>query len=645
MNDESQDARTEEPTPTEASGGFLSRFPILKKPWVAIPLMLGGALLLLVPLFILIKSSSGPTVPPTPTPTPGEAINYTDPFKMPYIPDQLIVKFKDRYTLEEIENLRSVLSKIGVISQEPVFDSDDPSLRNYYLLKFKPGTDIKKIKEELDKIPEIEFAGPNHEVVAFEAPNDPSFPSQWDFQKIKMSEAWDISHGSNPVTVAVIDTGVDYNHSDFATRNIVKGRNYVSNNNNPLDDVGHGTHVSGTIGAVTNNSLGVSGINWNNTSILAIKTLGASGTGQTAWTVDAIRSATDQGVNVINMSLGLQPGNCSLTPQYQAALNYARSKNVTVIVAAGNATQSTGGKPVDVKNNIPASCDGLIVVGNADQNDARASTSNYGTGVDIAAPGVKILSTWLGGNYTAISGTSMAAPHVAGVAAMLLSVKPGLSPDQVTDCIVKNADPISTDKAVGPRLNASKTISACSGLAAPTTTPTPTPTGAPGVTTVPSQSPTDRKITGFVFIDNNGNGKLDSGDPGIPNVTVVTTGFAARSTTTGANGAFLFDSVAVGTYVVSATINNLTAKTNPTTLTENIRELQVFLGFPPSVVSSSPVPGEPTPVPVVVTPIVVTRPNFTPTPTPQKTYSCRQREGSVPKNAITIGDLVCTPNP
>jgi len=419
--------------------------------------------------------------------------------KAPYAADQLIVKYKDSYTLVEIERLRDKLNEIGVVSQEKVFDSNDPRLKNYYLIKFAKGSNIDNIIKELEGFPEIEKAGPDYIIEVQEIPNDPNFPVQANMTKIQMPDAWNIAKGSNTVRVAIIDSGIDYNHPDLSS-NVTNGPDFSTcssitesnqcikkaRDNDSNDDVGHGTHVAGVIGALTNNSLGVAGINWN-VNLIALKAVAKtpkSASGLSSDIVDAIRYAADN-ADIINMSLGsVVPCNDSRVLGYQDAIDYAISRGVVVISAAGNSGSSAS-------SSTPGSCAGVINVGASDAQDRRASFSNYGPRVNIAAPGVGILSTTPGSSYQSKQGTSMAAPHVAGVAALLLSMKPTLSVTQVKDCILNNSDPISlAEELGGKRLNAFRILSACSGTVPapfPTSTlsPTPTPTSIVSTTISP----------------------------------------------------------------------------------------------------------------------------------------------------------------
>lgn len=455
-------------------------------------------IILLVPIFFFIVS--GQKI----SPKVNKPIS-NKPFvsTAPYVADQLLVKYKDSYTLDQIMSLKQKLSDIGVISQEKAFDSNDPILRNFYVLKFKQGTDVIKIINSLQGFNEIEWAGPNSITRIQDVPNDQYYSKQWDLMQSDMPDAWTLTHGSNNVKVAVVDSGIDYNHPDlpkgslmkngrdFSTCNQYIGKGLNRNCSSPkpqdydsMDDLGHGTHVAGTIGAVSNNSIGIAGISWNVT-LIAVKVVGKSGEGTVVDMINGIQEAVKDGANVINMSISSAQSCAKFNSYgYQAGIDYALSKGVVVVAAAGNGTNDDG-IAVDASGQTPASCTGVIAVGATNQSDRRAPFSNFGPIVDILAPGVGIISTFPGGGYAPKSGTSMAAPHVTAVAALLLSLRLGLSPQQVRDCIVDYADTIPD----GRRLNAFKTLNACSGLAPITPLPTIL-SSTPTSTIIPTASPT-----------------------------------------------------------------------------------------------------------------------------------------------------------
>ncbi len=325
--------------------------------------------------------------------------------------------------------------------------------------------------------PSVEYVEVDQLMQATLVPNDTRFSEQWGFgtsnASINVRPAWDKATGAG-VVVAVIDTGIT-NHPDL-NANLLPGYDFISDaamardgggrDNNPNDEGDwyaanecgsgipasnsswHGTHVAGTVAAVTNNSTGVAGTAFN-AKVVPVRVLGKCG-GYTSDIADAIvwaSGGTVSGVpananpaEVINMSLG-GGGSCSTT--YQTAINGAVSRGTTVVVAAGNSN-------TNVSSSVPANCANVIAVAATTSAGARASFSNYGTGIDISAPGQGILSTLNSGttvpgsaSYASYNGTSMAAPHVAGVVALIQSVAPtALSPAAIESLLKSTARPL-----------------------------------------------------------------------------------------------------------------------------------------------------------------------------------------------------------
>ncbi len=246
----------------------------------------------------------------------------------------------------------------------------------------------------------------------------------WGVNKVNAYEAWNNTQGEG-VRVAIIDTGIDYNHPDLKP-NYKGGYNAVKQNNDPLDDQGHGTHVAGTIGAVRDLK-GVAGVA-PKAELYSAKVLDSSGSGQYSWIIDGIQWAINNKMQVINMSLGGPSGSDAL----KAAIDAAYKAGITVVCAAGN---DSG--PV----NYPAKYENAIAVSASDINNKIAYFSSRGPEIDFIAPGVSVYSTYKGGVYKSLSGTSMASPHVAGLAA--LAVSAGYkTPDQVRTALKKAASSI-----------------------------------------------------------------------------------------------------------------------------------------------------------------------------------------------------------
>ena len=278
----------------------------------------------------------------------------------------------------------------------------------------------------------VSYVEPNGYVHVQFAPNDPLFPQQWGPQLIGMTSAWNQVQnlGSRSVKVAVIDTGIDYNNPELKGNYLPLGYNWVSNNSNPMDDNGHGTHVSGTIAAAINNGLGIAGL--ANVSIFAEKFLDSNGFGSDVNAALAINHAVAQGANILSNSWG---GSYNSSLVADAVAN-AIQKGVIVVAAAGNANSNASFFPVDLP--------GVVGVAATDSSDQRASFSNYGNYVDISAPGVNILSTWLNDTYAYESGTSMATPHVSGLLALLMSKYPSDNASQLESIIYKTAIDLGT---------------------------------------------------------------------------------------------------------------------------------------------------------------------------------------------------------
>jgi subtilisin family serine protease len=387
-------------------------------------------------------------------------------------------------------------------------------------------------------------------------PNDPRYNEQYGLALIGAPQAWGSSAGSREVIIGVVDTGIDYLHPDLVDNvwinggeisgngidddgngfvDDVYGWNFDAGTNNNMDDNGHGTHVSGTIGASGNNGIGVTGVAWN-VQVLGCKGLDKNGSGffsSIAACIDYITALKLRGENIFAVSMSLGGNRSALL---ERALIRARDAGLLVIAAAGNESSNNDRVPA-----FPASSslDNVISVAAVDSRSSLASFSNFGVkSVDLAAPGVGILSTFprefggLGG-YGSISGTSMATPHVSGAAALVASINPTLTAGQMREVLLQSVTQVTNlDGAVstGGILNVDRALQLAMGLVR------------------------TKIVTGSVV--KNRNKVIASAAVKIRSVD----GLFSRRTVTDITGKYRFDTVPAGTYVVTASKKNFSCR-------------------------------------------------------------------------------------
>jgi thermitase len=289
---------------------------------------------------------------------------------------------------------------------------------------------------------EVVYAEPNYIYRAAWTPNDPRLSQQYAMPRTKAIEGWDQMRGAPDIVIAIVDTGVDYNHEDLAAK-MLPGYDFVDDDADPMDLDGHGTHCAGIAAAATNNGIGVAGMA-PNCSVMPVRVLGPGG-GTAAWVAGGITYAADNGAHVISMSLA---GGSPSTAIHDAC-KYSITRGAIPIAAAGNhgTTQMV----------YPAGHPEVLAVANTDQNDNRNPSSAYGDWVDVAAPGTSIMSTLPGNSYGNNTGTSMACPYVAGLAGLIKSTWRAATPVQIRNQIQNNSDFVGTFVKYG-RINVLRSV-------------------------------------------------------------------------------------------------------------------------------------------------------------------------------------------
>jgi hypothetical protein len=411
--------------------------------------------------------------------------------RYPHIPGQLIVKYKPGFVKQATKFVKSLGG-----NEKYRFQSNGAFL--FEFPQAKTAATLLAVASELAKSSSVDYVEANSIYHSADTvPNDPKYPETYGLSNdgrnqgiagadIDMPRAWDIVRNSKNIMLGVIDSGVDYGHDDLKA-NIWRnpgesgtdsngqpkesngidddmngyiddfhGWDFANNDNDPMDDFKHGTHVAGTIGAAGNDGIGLAGINWT-ASIIPIKFLNENGSGSLENAVKSIEYATAQGIRVVNASWG---GSAS-AQTLEDAVKVAERAGMLFVAAAGNNGSNNDRRPF-----YPASiaASNVLSVGATDRRDERARFSNFGKqSVHLFAPGVDILSTTRNGAYELLSGTSMAAPHVAGVAALVMANKPSLTFLEVKNRIISSSEPLESlngDSLFGSRLNAYNALEA-----------------------------------------------------------------------------------------------------------------------------------------------------------------------------------------
>lgn len=401
---------------------------------------------------------------------------------------EVLVKFKSGVSSEAIDALTARLR-----------DRVEDRLENaegWQAIDDLDNADAASIVAQYSQLPEVEYAEPNYEINLEETnagplvpvlPHDPQFNDQWALANsgqrggkqgadISATLAWATTTGNDKLVVAVLDTGVDYTHEDLVenmwvrpatmapyhdnelgTIDDLNGFNAIDSAADPMDDNGHGTHCAGIIGAEGENNVGIAGVNWK-VQIMPLKFLNAGGSGSTKDAIEAINYVINRkkaGVNIRIISASW--GSTQKSRALGDVIRKAYENDILFVAAAGNSSVDNDRTP-----HYPSSYPNVISVAALDRNDQLASFSNFGVkSVMIGAPGVDILSTWLGNEYEEKSGTSMATPVVSGVAALILAKNPRMSVEDLHKRLMDSTDPIIALKGKtvsGGRINAAKAL-------------------------------------------------------------------------------------------------------------------------------------------------------------------------------------------
>ncbi len=376
--------------------------------------------------------------------------------RLRYARDRILVKFRPGLSREYVE---------GLIQAYRFRTSSKITQIGTYVLKIPPGVTVAQVLAALRRNPDVERASPDYAVRLTVTPNDEYFlgyqyalynrggilnispdirPQTTAGADIQARTAWDETQGDESVVIAILDTGVDADHPELANKLVSTGRDFVNDDFDADDDHWHGTHVAAVAAAETNNREGIAGVAWQS-KILPVKVIASDGEGYYSWLIDGLVWAADNGAKVINLSVGGDVDD----PALRDACRYAYEQGALVVASGGNDTGTVL---------YPAAYDAYVLAVSAtDYNDAWVDFSNFGPEIDVGAPGVYILSAVpqesVGEEYVPYlfaSGTSQAAPHVAGLGALLMSLKPWLSVKDVMNIIRYTADDVNSGEMRGP---------------------------------------------------------------------------------------------------------------------------------------------------------------------------------------------------
>ncbi len=396
-----------------------------------------------------------------------------------FVPGEVIVKFNDANALRT-SSVDKVGKKHGLKDKERVFkdvgeskktrglqtEDSAPFFSSVYKLTFGENVDTEKIVEEYEQKASVEYAHLNYRAVLHSQPDDEYFDKQWGLYNeegadIDALSAWNVNKGSSEIVVAVVDTGIDYNHPDLAGNMWADesgnyGYDFAEDNDDPMDKHGHGTHVAGIVAAETNNQRGIAGTSWHS-NLMAVKIFNDDGTGGTTTQIaNGLKYAADSGAQIISNSWGFEEPMKEPPQVVKDAIDYATDeKGSLVVFAAGNNNSDDAYQP--------AAYEKTLAVAATNRDDKRANfsgpdASNYGDWVDISAPGKDIYSTVLNEGYGYKSGTSMSAPFVSGLAALIWSQDETRTNTDVESIIISSVDDIGDEDMGAGRINAYKAL-------------------------------------------------------------------------------------------------------------------------------------------------------------------------------------------